>query len=63
MAATAPVVAAAMEAEAVAAVMALLTPLALAAAVAAMEPADIKRISADIKRYKKNVISHFVILD
>ena len=57
MAATAPVVVvAAMEVEAAAEAMALLTQLALAVAV--MEPADIKRISADIKRYKKNAISH-----
>ena len=63
MAATAPVVvAAAMEAEVVAEAMALLTQLALAAEVAAMEPADIKRISPDIKRYKKNAISHIFVI-
>ena len=64
MAATAPVVvAAAMEAEVVAEAMALLTQLALAAEVAAMEPADINRISADIKRYKKKChFSYFCYL-
>ena len=59
MAATAPVVVvAAMEVEAAAEAMALLTQLALAAEVAAMEPADIKRISANTKRYN-NKKCHF----